>query len=262
VTVPNIPKIIHFTWMSDDEHATLINRPALINRCLRSWRKYCPDYQIIHWDRNRFDINSLLFTQQAFERRQWAFIADVHRLYALYHYGGIYLDSDVELLKTLDPLLDNKVFMGFEDDHLLSSGVLGSERGHPWIKLLLDHYTQMPFVNPDGSLNNTPNTFIVTRLAHEYLNLQAGGAHQVLRQGVRVYPREWFSPKEVHTGEIHASGDTYAIHHFTGSWLPRSVRLSRGYRRLTYQVKTGMRFIIGEKMMGLCLDCKRSLFSK
>ncbi len=251
-----IPKIIHFSWISEDQY------PPLVSHCLKSWEKYAPGYEIVRWDKNRFGINSLRFTREALERKKWAFIADVQRLYALYHQGGIYLDSDVELLKPLDPLLHHRAFIGFEEDQLLSLGVLGSEPGHPWIKSLLDYYNDLAFVKDDGSLNNKPNTFIVTRLARKELNLQLDGSGQNLAGDVQVYPMTFFSPKNYRTGNIHLTSDTHAIHHFSGSWKPWRTRFSHRYVQFKFQVKGWLGSVCGDAFVRNLLERKRRMFSK
>ena len=251
-----IPRTIHFSWISGEKY------PLLVNRCMRSWKKYAPDYEIICWDKNRFDINSLMFTKEAYQQKKWAFVADVQRLYALYHHGGIYLDSDVELFRPLDSLLNNNAFIGFEDDQLLSLGVLGSESGHPWIKKLLDYYNDIPFVRDDGSFDTTPNTFIVTRMTQEDLALQLVQSEQLLKHRVRVYPRTFFSPKDFKTGRVCISSDTYSIHHFSSSWMPLDARLFHKYQRFKHGMKFLMRRAVGTQLVDKLLDHKRRMFNR
>ena len=117
-----IPKIIHLCWLSGDPY------PAKIAKCLDTWKKHLPDYEVMLWDTNRFDLNSSIWVRQAFEKKKYAFAADYIRFYALYHYGGIYLDSDVEVLKSFDDLLDLPYFMGAEKAHTPEAAIIGAEK--------------------------------------------------------------------------------------------------------------------------------------
>lgn len=145
-----IPKIIHLCWLSGDPF------PTDIQKCLDSWKEHLPDYEIWLWNTNRFDVNSVLWTRQAFERKKYAFAADYIRLYALYNFGGIYLDSDVLVYKSFDDLLSLPYFIGEDYDHSFEAAVIGAEEGQKWIKDLLEYYTDRPFVKPDGELSMDP----------------------------------------------------------------------------------------------------------
>ncbi len=145
-----IPKIIHLCWLSGDPY------PADIQRCLDSWKEYLPDYEVMLWDRKRFDVNSTLWTKQAFENRKYAFAADYIRLYALYNYGGIYLDSDVLMYKSFDDLLHLPYFMGCDFVGSFEPAVLGFEKHSHVIGHVLKHYDGRSFVKPDGSFDTLP----------------------------------------------------------------------------------------------------------
>ena len=142
-----IPKIIHLCWLSGDPY------PPKIAMCLETWKRHLVDYEIILWDTKRFDLNSSIWVRQAFEKKKYAFAADYIRFFALYHFGGIYLDSDVEVLKGFDDLLDLPYFMGVEKAQTPEAAIIGAEKGCDWIKLCLDYYENRPFINEDGSLN-------------------------------------------------------------------------------------------------------------
>ncbi len=236
-----IPKTIHYSWISDDPF------PPLIKRCLASWKKHAPDYEIIRWDKDRFDINSLRFTQQAFEHKKWAFISDVQRLYALYEYGGIYLDSDVELVRPLDDLLDNTAFLGFQNPELLEMWVLGFEKGHPWIKRLLDYYIDRPFIMDDGAMDLKPNTLIATEISTAEFGLRLGDAHQYIAQDVRIFPQKYFSPPILLPGKLSISNESYAIHHFTGAWKSEDLQKKERRNKIINNGKNLIRFVIGNK---------------
>ena len=144
-----IPKQIHFCWLSDEPF------PPQVERCIDSWKKNLPDYKIILWNKERFDINSTPWTKQAFEKKKYAFVSDYIRFYALFNYGGIYLDSDVEVLRNLDYLLEKKFFFSYEYSGLPEAAVIGAESGLGFIKNALDWYDEKPFINDDGSSNAT-----------------------------------------------------------------------------------------------------------
>ena len=145
-----IPKIIHLCWLSGDPY------PTDIQLCLDSWKKHLPDYEIWLWDTKRFDIDSTRWTRQAFDAKKYAFAADYIRLYALYNYGGIYLDSDVLVYKSFDPLLSLPYFVGHDQAGCFEAAVIGCEPGCQWIKDILDSYEGKPFIREDGTYDMLP----------------------------------------------------------------------------------------------------------
>ena len=158
-----IPKIIHFCWLSGDEY------PPMIKKCIESWKLHLPDYEIILWDTKRFDVNSVLWTKQAFECKKYAFAADYIRLYALYHYGGIYLDSDIFVYKSFDDLLALPYFIGEDFVHLFEPAVIGCEAGLPWIETVLNRYRERPFIMNDGNMDICALPIVFRRqLGHLY----------------------------------------------------------------------------------------------
>lgn len=216
-----IPKIIHFCWFGRGP------KSRKIQKCIQSWRKHLPDYKLMEWNEDVFQLDSVPYVKQAYEARKYAFVSDYVRLYALYHYGGIYMDTDVEVVQSLDRFLTHEAFSGFEDDVYLQSGTMGAVKGHGWIKELLDYYAGKSFVQPDGTLDMTTNTKIITEVCSRW-GLVLNGQHQVLRNGVVFYPRTYFSPYDYINAADYRTEDSYTIHHFVQSWLPLSVRI-RGY---------------------------------
>lgn len=187
----------------------------MIKKCMASWRKFLPDYQIKVWDELTFDVACNRFVAEAYASRKWAFVADYVRLYALYHEGGIYLDTDVEVFRPLDDFLHHPAFSGFEDGQLIPTGVMGAVKGNNWIKRLLEYYTNRPFLKPDGTIDLQPNTRIITDIGSSEYGLRCDNSFQILKEEVAIYPREFFC---LDTGIV----DAYATHHFNGSWLPHS----------------------------------------
>lgn len=210
-----INKTIHYCWFGRGP------KPELAIKCIESWKKYCPDYEIIEWNEDNFDINSNTYVKQAYENRKFAFVTDYVRLYALYNYGGIYMDTDVEVLKPLDRFLEHKAFSSFESNKLIPTGIMAAEKGNAWIKDLLDEYNDLKFVKDDGSFDLKPNTNRITELSLEKYGLKLNNEYQDLKDGiVTIYPYEYFCPKSVETYQINLTDNSYTIHHFSGSWLP------------------------------------------
>lgn len=209
-----IPKILHYCWFGNGV------MPDLVLSCLASWRKYLPDYKIVVWNEENFDVNQYLFASEAYQEKKFAFVADVCRLHALKHMGGIYLDTDVEYLRPLEPyMLQEKAFTGFEDNLLLSSAIMGSEKDGKWINDLLLHYHNRSFYLEDGRLDVNPNTEIITSFMKANKGLQINNALQKIDQYCTIYPSDFFSPKSWKTLKINTTENTYCIHHFAGSWL-------------------------------------------
>lgn len=198
-----IPKIIHFCWLSGEPY------PPLVVQCISSWVKKMPDYEILLWDTHRIDINSNLWLKQAFENKKYAFAADYIRFYALYNYGGIYLDADVEVLKSFNPLLDQEQFVGEEAGGDIEAAVMGTEKGLLWVKECLNYYHNRPFIKENGSFDMRPVPLLVSKV--------------LSTQNVEVKPYYYFSPKDYNVGKICINEHTYCIHHFDGKWVKRGL---------------------------------------
>ncbi|WP_420819031.1 glycosyltransferase family 32 protein [Paenibacillus nanensis] len=230
-----IPRIIHYCWFGRGE------KPKLMADCIKSWSKHLPGYTFMEWNEDNFDLACCRYVKEAYEARKYAFVSDYARLHALYHHGGIYMDTDVEVLRPLDPLLAHEAFTGFEDEHFLQSGTMGAAPNHPWIGMLLDDYTGRAFVQPDGSFDTTTNTAVISKLC-ERQGLELNGAKQTLPGGVVVYPRTYFSPYDYIDGGNYITNESFTIHHFAQSWLPAHVRMKSNLKRFASKV-VGPRFI-------------------
>ena len=204
-----IPKIIHYCWFGRGE------MPKLMKKCLRSWKKYCPDWKIVRWDEDTFDVSSTVWTKQAYEAKKYAFVADYVRLWALGKYGGVYLDTDQELIKKLDSFLACEMFVGFMSDVNISCGVMGAVKCHPVIERFLSYYDQRSFLS-QGSEDEKPNTYIFTDLLVEK-GLLINDQYQVI-DGIRVYPRTYFCPTSCVSIENYCSKDTVSLHHWAMTW--------------------------------------------
>lgn len=182
-----IPKIIHYCWFGSGP------KSELIEKCISSWNKYLPDYEIIEWNEDNFDISSNLYVKQAYEAKKWAFVSDYVRLFALYTCGGVYLDTDVEILKPFDSaFLQNRAFTGFEAKDSPVTAVLGAEKGNPIIDALLSYYLDHVFINADGSYNLKTNTNTISEFLIQNGILPNGKLQDV--SGFRVYPQIYFVP--------------------------------------------------------------------
>ena len=214
-----IPKIIHLCWLSGDEF------PPLIKKCISSIYEKLPDYEIKIWTKNNFEINSVQWVKQAFEMRKYAFAADYIRFWALYNYGGIYLDSDVEVLKSFDNFLETESFIGFEYLNIPEAAVLGCEKGCKWVKSCLDWYEGKSFIYENGELKKEVVPLLVKNvLEKEYgMKIVDNGKVQTL-QGLKLYPYNYFSPKNFYNGEIKVSPETICIHRFASAWGPDEKR--------------------------------------
>lgn len=209
-----IPKIIHYCWFGNGEI------PDLTIKCIESWKKYLPDYEIIVWNEHKFDIALYRFAAEAYHEKKYAFVSDVCRLYALKHMGGIYLDTDVEFIKPLnDNLLFNNAFTGYEDNLLFSCAIMGSVKNGNWIDDLLAHYENRSFYKVDGSLDVNPNTEIITEFMQQEKGVAINNKFQKIEEYCTIYPSDYFCPKSWKTLKVKITANTYCIHHFAGSWL-------------------------------------------
>lgn len=216
-----IPKIIHYCWFGENELSDLAKK------CVQSWKLYCPDYKIKEWNEKNFDINSNLYVKEAYLAKKWAFVSDYVRLYALLNEGGIYMDTDVQLLKSLDNFLELKAFGGIENNNKIQSSLIGSEKLHPWIKSLISYYDNKHFINKDGEYDLTPNVKYITDITRTKYNIILNNSLIQINDVINIYPMEFFSPKDSQTGRLYLTENTYAIHHFDGSWLSKDVYKKR-----------------------------------
>lgn len=205
-----IPKMIHYCWFGGNP------LPELAEKCIESWKLYCPDYEIVRWDESNFDFDAYPYAKEAFEAKKWAFITDVVRLHALVTYGGIYMDTDVEVVKPLDSLLNYRAFSGFESDTNIPTGTMAAEKGHPLFIELLNDYQNQHFIQPDGSYDLTTNVTRITNTCLKY-GLVRNNTLQTVN-GLTLFPKDYLCAKDPGTKELNVTQNTYTIHHFDGSW--------------------------------------------
>ena len=205
-----IPKILHYCWFGRNP------KSELIQKCMESWKVYCPDYEIIEWNEDNFDLNSNKFAKQAYDCKRWAFVSDYVRLWVLKNYGGVYVDTDLEILKPIDKFLAHRAFSGFQDTPRVPTAIMGAEKNHPWIEALLSYYDDLDFIKEDGTHMDDPNTYFMTEMTCEMYPLKINNSLQSLPDGLWMYPNDVFCP----TWNIVCltTENTHTIHHFTGTW--------------------------------------------
>lgn len=217
---PMIPKKIHYCWFGGKE------LPDFLKECMESWHRYCPDYEILRWDENNFDINKYVYTRQAAEHKKWGFVTDVARLDILYKCGGIYMDTDVKLLKPLDGLLYQKGFVGVERwGNINSGGGVGAVPYHPMIQEMLDYRLKFPFVMSDGSLNiETNGLYETTPFIRRGMRID--NTLQIIND-MTVYPASVFHPYDYMSCEEKIEEHTVSIHYFFGGWMEEEDQKNR-----------------------------------
>lgn len=198
-------------------------------KCIESWKKFCPDYVIKEWNESNFDVNCCNYVKEAYEVKKWAFVTDYVRLYAMVNEGGIYMDTDVEILKPLDKFLSHKAFSGFESSGNIPTGIMACEEGYEPFKELLSEYDGRQFIMENGDLNITTNVVYITKFFSKY-GLKLDNSYQEV-QGFVLYPMDYFCAKSYHTGIVHTTKNTYTIHHFAGSWLTDESKRRKEFRR-------------------------------
>lgn len=211
-----IPKTIHYCWFGRGK------KPKIAKKCIKSWKKYLPDYEIIEWNEDNFDINSNLYVKQAYEAKKYAFVTDYVRLYALYNYGGIYMDTDVEVIKPLDKFLKYDAFTGFESEQFCVTGIIASKKQNLMIYEFLKPYNNIKFLNENGTINQTTNTSMMTNICKDY-GVNLNNKQQTVNT-LEIFPKTYFCPLNFNSIESNLSDNTYTIHHFAGSWLGKEVQ--------------------------------------
>jgi len=201
-----IPKIIHYCWLSRDPV------PEKMRRYVSAWKETLSDYEFCLWDSDRFDINGSIWVKESFEAGKYAFSADYIRLYALYHFGGIYMDMDVEVVKPFGALLDSDHMLGYEYPDGIEAGIMGAVKGSGMIKECLDYYENRHFVRSDGSYDMKTLPVILHSVLGGYVN-----ANRLV-----LLPPEYLTAKSHVTGRIYKTANTHTIHHFACSWRTKT----------------------------------------
>lgn len=220
-----IPKIIHYCWFGG---SPLTNE---VKSYIETWQRICPSYKIIEWNEKNFNINENVYCREAYEAKMWAFVSDYVRLKVLCEYGGIYMDTDVEVCKSFDSLLTFSAVAGYESrTSILTSTIMATPRNE-WIKMLLLDYNNRHFIRKDGSYDTTTNVKSITQLTRRKYNVSLDGGFKKFGNNMVILPFEYLCAKDYQTGEVKITNETYTIHHFKGSWLKREESLERDLKR-------------------------------
>ncbi len=206
-----IPKMIHYCWFGGKPI------PDQNRRWIDSWHQFCPDYEIVEWNEGNYDITKNRYMYEAYKQKKWGFVPDYARLDIIYNYGGIYLDTDVELIKSMDDLLYQKGFAGFESKDYVALGLgFGAVRHLPIIKKMMDDYEQREFINQDGSENLVASPSLQTKVL-EKEGLNKDGEYQIV-DDLTIFPEKMLSGKSYSTMRVKLTPYTHAIHHYNASW--------------------------------------------
>lgn len=209
-----IPKKIHYCWFGKNK------LPEKAQKCIDSWKRYCPDYEIIEWNEHNFDIHMNPYTRFTYEGKKYAFLSDYARLWVIFHRGGLYFDVDVEVIRSLDELLDHKAFFGFETDKYINTGLgFGAEAGNAIVSDMLKEYD--PLLDGRHGIVGCPH--LNTEALKKHGLIQQGAIQTI--EGAVIYPVEYFNPYDDPTGRLNITKNTYSIHWFAKSWMNKKARL-------------------------------------
>lgn len=220
-----IPKVIHYCWFGRNP------LPDSAKKCIASWEKYLPDYEIKEWNEENFDINKIPYIQEAYNAKKYAFVSDYARFWVLYNYGGLYFDTDVEIIRPIDDIIEKGAFMGCEGDITttefpiaVAPGLgLGCEPFMPFYNEMIDLYSTLHFKNTDSSYNMTT---VVSYTTDKLLGKGLKEISEIQKcSGITIYPKDYFNPKSQVDGKIRLTENTRSIHHFAGTWMNRSEKI-------------------------------------
>lgn len=247
-----IPKIIHYCWFGPNDIS------EEVESTISNWKLILPDYQFILWDESSFDVNMHVYTKEAYEERKYAYVTDFVRLYALKNFGGIYMDTDVDVIKSLDPLLESCAFTGSESNEICVTGTMGSIKDGEWINSLLSYYDNKSFiVNNKAEL--IPNTKFITEYTIREFGWKQNQDLQKLKSDLIIYPFDYLCAKEWDTGRIMITDNTYTVHNFNGSWLTPS---QKKMKKIKGHVKMHLKKVIGDQRMSKVLNRYRKFDGK
>jgi len=229
-----IPKIIHYCWFGGNPY------PEKVQKCIDSWKRVLPDYELMLWNEDNFDVNMADFPREAYEKRQYAFVSDYARMYVLKKYGGVYFDVDIEAKRDIAPILENDLVIALDDSGDITGAFIAAIPEHDFICKLMDMYNSMKFIKEDSTYNNSVNNIWMQSLLSEY-GYKKINKKQVLSNGIVAYPDDYFQAKSLVSGKYHITDNTYTIHHHTVLWVSKKTRIIK-FIRMRMLVP-----IIGEK---------------
>ena len=240
-----IPKIIHYCWFGGKP------LPRSAEKCIASWKKYLPGYEVKRWDESNFDVNAIPYTREAYAACKYAFVSDYARFWILYHYGGVYFDTDVEVIRPIDDIINRGGFLGVESNrngiYTVNPGLgFAATQGTAVIGEMMNLYSTFHFINTDGALDLKNIVEITT----EYLSARGLRNTAEIQQccGFTIYPKDYFCPIDYDTRELKITENTRTIHHYAESWVPRSTRFKNALSRL-----------FGKRFMSCLVRIKRTV---
>ena len=236
-----IPATIHYCWFGRGK------MPHKAVNCINSWKKILPDYKLQLWNEDTFDVNGIPYVKEAYEARKFAFVTDYVRLHALYHFGGIYMDTDIEMLKNIDELLNLPAFLGFESETEIQTGIMASEPHGEWVQQQLNYYVGKHFLRASNRYDLTTNVETISAIMATH-GFAPTNSYQVYNNCLHIFPKDYFCPKS-RSGIITCTQNTYCIHHFEGSWLPYGSKMK----------KYIFRHILGPNLTDKLVNFKRNL---
>ncbi|MCC8104213.1 MAG: glycosyl transferase [Clostridiales bacterium] len=234
-----IPKTIHYCWFGRG------TKPKLAEKCIESWHKYCPDYEITEWNEDNFDVSQNSYMRYCLAHRQYAFLSDLVRLHVVHEYGGIYFDTDVELLRNPEELLSYEAFYGFENNSYINTGLgFGAEKKHRSVRAMIERYnTDSPNLGVGGTSDTDADDLNYQPVGCPRLNTEAllpfGLSLDGKRQSVadaEIFPPSWFNPFDSVTGKLECTGETISIHWYSKSWMSGGERLRSNLLRPIHRV--------------------------
>ena len=229
-----LPKMIHYCWFGGNE------KPELAKKCIASWMKHCPEFELREWNEDNFSLDDCpQYVRDAYAAKKYAYVTDYVRLCVLHRHGGFYMDTDVELIRKLDGLLEDTGIIGFENHQFVNSGqMLAAEAGHPVLREMMDRYEKIEFYKADGSMYLLGCPHVNTEVLVRHGLVRNGQEQKVA--GFHIYPADWFNPLDSATGELIKTANTVSIHWYSMSWVPvwKRIRVKvlrrirRGWKKL------------------------------
>lgn len=224
-----IPKIIHYCWFGRGE------KPELAKKCIASWKKFCPDFEIREWNEDNCDYLAMPFMAEAYAAKKYAFVSDVMRLVVLEQYGGVYFDTDVEVVRDISPLLNDEGFIGFENNRFVNSGqVMAAVPHQPIVQAMIDEYKKLHYMQPDSSAMPVGCPRLNSDVLERF-GLIRNGQEQIVA-GIHVYPDDYFNPMDSTTGKLTKTENTYSIHWYSMSWLPKRTQMKAKLGRIVRRI--------------------------
>ncbi len=247
----SIPKIIHYCWFGGNPFSDMERD------CIESWRQHCPDYEIIEWNESNVDLSKCQFAQDALKDKKWAFVSDYVRNMVVYEYGGIYFDTDVKVIKSLDPLLELDAFGAFEDEWTMATGLgFGAAKHNSIVKEFMESYHDLSYYDENGNPNPALAPAVTTEIMVKHgLQLYNNVIQQV--EDFTVFPIDYFCPLDIRVNKMKITENTYSIHYYSASWytdeqrkmrviMTRRRKLERIIGKKLYRVWETIRFILFE----------------